>query len=108
MDYVDKAHRGKWSAVEGLQSGVWSGTAAIGGWLIEAHGFRMNFFVMTMGFLIAFLLWLRVAWLVSTARRESQHNPGRLAVPQQEELDDSGAFKLSGDEDDDLDDVELR
>ncbi len=68
MDHVAPQDRGKFSALEGLQSGVWSGTAALGGWLVQLHGFRFNLTVMSAGFVLALSMWMRVVCLVPLRR----------------------------------------
>ncbi len=45
MDYVPKRSRAKWSSFEAVTSFGWSGSAALGGWLIQHYGFGMNFYI---------------------------------------------------------------
>ncbi len=45
MDYVPKHARAKWNSFEALTSFGWSGSAALGGWLIQHYGFGMNFYI---------------------------------------------------------------
>ena len=58
MDHVAKRDRGKWNSVDGLQSSFWSGSAMCGGWLIEHYGYRLDFLVMSCGFVAATLAWV--------------------------------------------------
>jgi len=62
MDRVPKKHRGKYSAIDDLQSGFWSGSAALGGWLIHAYSYRMAFSVMSAGFGLATFSWFGVVY----------------------------------------------
>lgn len=43
MDVVPKRDRGKWSALENVTSFTWTGSAALGGWLIDAYGYGFSF-----------------------------------------------------------------
>ncbi|EFN59526.1 hypothetical protein CHLNCDRAFT_138179 [Chlorella variabilis] len=45
MDFVPRRHRGKVNAVDSVRSFSWSGSAALGGFLIERIGFRRTFLV---------------------------------------------------------------
>ena len=45
MDVVASADRGKWSSLENLTSFTWTGSAALGGWLVEKHGFGFSFLI---------------------------------------------------------------
>jgi hypothetical protein len=86
MDHTPKRHRGRscthlfkdtaskcsfqhfsllgmWTSIDDLQSSFWSGTAAVGGILIEHKGFRFNFMVMAWGFVAATLVWTNVVRL---------------------------------------------
>jgi predicted MFS family arabinose efflux permease len=45
MDYVPKRSRAKWNSFEAVTSFGWSGSAALGGWLIQQYGFDLNFTV---------------------------------------------------------------
>lgn len=41
MDNVPKRNRGKWNSMNDIQASFWSGTAAIGGWLVQQQGYRL-------------------------------------------------------------------
>jgi hypothetical protein len=43
MDYAGKAQRPMWSSLEAMAAFGWSGSAALGGWLIQQYGFDVNF-----------------------------------------------------------------
>lgn len=57
MDHVPKGKRGIWNSVSTLNSGFWSGSAMLGGWLIRNYGFSANFTMMSWGFVLALLSW---------------------------------------------------
>lgn len=55
MEHVAKRHRGRVNAVDSVRSFSWSGSAALGGWLIEKYGYKSTF-LMTAGIkIVAFL-----------------------------------------------------
>jgi MFS family permease len=55
MEHVAKKHRGRVNAVDSVRSFSWSGSAALGGWLIEKYGYKSTF-LMTAGIkMLAFL-----------------------------------------------------
>lgn len=43
MDFVPRRHRGKVNGLDSIRSFSWSGSAALGGFLIERFGFRHTF-----------------------------------------------------------------
>jgi len=45
MDVVPKNTRGKWNSLEGLTSFTWTGSAVLGGYLIDQHGYGFTFFI---------------------------------------------------------------
>ena len=56
-----KKSRGRWNAVDSLQSSVWAGTAAAGGFVIHAYGYRAALAVMSGGFICATLAFAPLA-----------------------------------------------
>jgi predicted MFS family arabinose efflux permease len=45
QDSVDSTHRAKWTSLESVTSVGWSGSAWLGGYLLDTHGFATTFFV---------------------------------------------------------------
>ncbi len=45
MDHVPKEFRARWNALEGLAVFSWSGSAVLGGYLIDAYDYRTCFFI---------------------------------------------------------------
>lgn len=43
MDFVPKKQRARWNSLEGLTRFSWAGSAVLGGFLVEAHGYRFCF-----------------------------------------------------------------
>jgi MFS family permease len=44
-DYVSKKHRAKWNSLESINIFSWSGSAALGGWLVDTYGYQATFLV---------------------------------------------------------------
>ena len=44
-DYVRKSERARWNAAESINLFSWSGSAVLGGYLIDRHGYRATFLV---------------------------------------------------------------
>mmetsp|Transcript_7638 Transcript_7638/g.18547 ORF Transcript_7638/g.18547 Transcript_7638/m.18547 type:complete len:194 (-) Transcript_7638:791-1372(-) len=64
MDYVPKATRARWASVESVTQFGWSGSAAVGGFLIERYGFQTTFFVTASMQLVGWLCSLLLLPLV--------------------------------------------
>jgi len=81
MDVVDPKHRAKWSILESVNAFSWSGSAAIGGLLVESYSLIFNFYVTaTMQFVATlplFLLW----GLPSEERQSVFESEGDLGAP---------------------------
>jgi len=45
MDFVQKSNRGKWNAVDSFTRFGWSGSAVIGGFVIDRYGYGCTFFL---------------------------------------------------------------
>lgn len=43
MDFVAKENRAKWSSLDALTRVGWSGSAALGGWILDTYGWGMTF-----------------------------------------------------------------
>ena len=67
MEFVPKRSRAKWAAADSVRAFSWSGSAALGGVLIEAYGYRVTFLVTAA---VKFLSWLPLWLLVFVASVE--------------------------------------
>uniref|UniRef100_K3W7L5 Major facilitator superfamily (MFS) profile domain-containing protein n=1 Tax=Globisporangium ultimum (strain ATCC 200006 / CBS 805.95 / DAOM BR144) TaxID=431595 RepID=K3W7L5_GLOUD len=56
MDFVPKKQRARWNSLEGLSMFSWAGSAFLGGFLVEAHGYRVCFAVSSLVYLVGVLL----------------------------------------------------
>ena len=45
QDFVAKEHRAKWNSLEAVTGFGWSGSAALGGFLIHRYGFQTTFYL---------------------------------------------------------------
>ena len=64
MDYATKATRARWTSMGSLSKVSWSGSAVLGGYLIDAYGFQAAF-ALTAGLQFAgWLVRLPLLWLV--------------------------------------------
>ena len=61
MDHTPKSHRGRWNAVDSLQSSFWSGTAVLGGFIVHHLGYEVDLTIMAAGFVVASLVFAPLA-----------------------------------------------
>ncbi len=64
MDHVPNEQRGRWSAVESIAQMTWSGSAVIGGYLIDSNDYRYTFIITGFIYLASFCLRIPLLWLV--------------------------------------------
>jgi MFS family permease len=77
MDYVSKKDRGKWNALDGVTKLGWSGSAFLGGWLVDNYGYEYAFVATAVLQAIASSVWLLLIPLVPIEGR-LQPIEGRL------------------------------
>ncbi|TMW60777.1 hypothetical protein Poli38472_000819 [Pythium oligandrum] len=58
MDFVPQKQRARWNSLEGLSMFAWVGSAVIGRLLVEAHGYRVCFFITSLVYMAGVLLEL--------------------------------------------------
>ncbi|TMW59190.1 hypothetical protein Poli38472_007335 [Pythium oligandrum] len=58
MDHVPKEIRARWNALEGLSVFSWSGSAVLGGFLIDSYGYRMCFLITSLVYTVGLSLEL--------------------------------------------------
>jgi MFS family permease len=68
MDFVPSDQRGRWNAVESLSAITWSGSAVVGGYLMDTHDYRFTFVITGYIYLAACCLRVPLLWMVP--RRE--------------------------------------
>ena len=74
MDHVPYASRGKWNAVDGVTRFGWSGSAVLGGYLVDRGGYSLTFVITALMQLLAAALWLSLVGVVDP------HAPGWRAL----------------------------
>jgi MFS family permease len=72
MDFVPSNQRGRWNSIESLSAMTWSGSALIGGYLMDTHDYRYTFVIT--GWIYLFACILRLPLLVLVPRREKFDN----------------------------------
>ena len=58
MDHVPYASRGKWNAIDGVTRFGWSGSAVLGGSLVDSGGYALTFVITAALQVVAALMWL--------------------------------------------------
>ena len=90
-DYVTKKERARWNSAEAINSFGWSGSATIGGFIIESQGYRPLFLVTAAVQFVAGTFLLTILHLVHNEVKEE--TPKDLAEPllKDEEKDDESS-----------------
>jgi hypothetical protein len=78
MDHVPKKARGCWNAVDSIESSFWSGTAAVGGYVIHRWGFRVNLQIMAWGYLASLVACVRARAASNFENRRDMTSPSAL------------------------------
>lgn len=68
MDLITTEMRGRWSSIQSIAGFSWSGSAFIGGWIAQAHGYRFSFFVTALVYTFSGLLYLPLYWIYPKER----------------------------------------
>jgi hypothetical protein len=61
MDYVKKEHRGRWNSLDGITRFGWSGSAFLGGYLVDTQGYGYTFRITAM---MQATAWTCSLWLM--------------------------------------------
>lgn len=91
MDYIRKEHRAKWSAMESVSSFTWCGSAVIGGYLVDAHGYRFSFVITAVLHSVATLALLPAALVVRDPEEREEVVPDASAFPADTERGKGGS-----------------
>jgi len=68
MDLVTSDMRGRWSSIQSIAGFSWSGSAFIGGWVAQAHGYRASFVLTASVYFLAWLLLLPLFFIYPNDR----------------------------------------
>ena len=69
MDFVPSDQRGRWNSIESLSAMTWSGSAVVGGYLMDSHDYRYTFTITAWIYLAACLMRIPLLWLVPKQER---------------------------------------
>ena len=64
MDFVPSDQRGRWNSIESISAMTWSGSAVIGGYLMDSHDYRYTFVITGWIYLVACCLRTPLLFLV--------------------------------------------
>lgn len=64
MDFVPSDQRGRWNSIESISAMTWSGSAVIGGYLMDQHDYRYTFVITAWIYLVAVAMRVPLLWLV--------------------------------------------
>jgi len=71
MDFVLKTSRGKWNAVDGVTRLSWSGSALVGGLLIDKYGYGYTFYFTAILQFIAYCFLIPLLYIVPSEKQYS-------------------------------------
>lgn len=60
MDHVPPHARARWNSLEGLTVFTWSGSAVLGGYIIDTHGYRVCFVITACVYLVGVMVEMLV------------------------------------------------
>jgi MFS family permease len=87
MDLVPKKQRGRWNSLENLTSFTWTGSAALGGVLVDRFGYRFTFLITAALYSAAcFLLALLIPLTRGEVCDDENDEAGAGAAGAQEEV----------------------
>lgn len=64
MDFVPSDQRGRWNSLESLSAMTWSGSAVLGGYLMDSHDYRFTFVITGYIYLAACCMRIPLLWMV--------------------------------------------
>lgn len=64
MDFVPSDQRGRWNSIESISAMTWSGSAVLGGYLMDSHDYRYTFVITAWIYLFAVVLRIPMLWMV--------------------------------------------
>lgn len=72
MDVVKKSTRGRWNALEGINRMAWTGSAVLGGFLIDLYSYQICFIITAIIYAIATLPLILIWPLVKLEKAKSK------------------------------------
>jgi MFS family permease len=64
MDFVPSDQRGRWNSLESISAMTWSGSAVLGGYMMDSHDYRYTFVITAWIYLAACVLRIPLLFLV--------------------------------------------
>lgn len=74
-DYAPKKTRGRWNALDSVRAIGWSGSAALGGWLVDHYGYEISFFATAIGTSIGTAMRIPLLFIVEDRKKEKAPAP---------------------------------
>lgn len=75
FDFTPSHTRGRWNAIETLSGSVWSGSAFIGGFLSDAHGYSFTFMITAGIYIFASLVYSPLLFVVPRTTKNPAGTP---------------------------------
>jgi len=79
MDLITKRQRGRWNSLENLTAFTWTGSAALGGYLVDRFSYRFTFLI-TAGLYVAATLMLCALIPLTWGERSDEDDEGAEAA----------------------------
>eukprot|EP00667_Euglena_gracilis_P011905 EG_transcript_12183 len=100
MDFVPKSARGQWSAVSSIASFGWSGSAVLGGIMVDAEGYGFSFHITAIAQAVSTSIWLLLLPIIPHEPRpltplEHTAVPDTVHGPEDEPVEDKGSSRNS-------------
>merc|ERR1719410_2617296 len=81
FDFTPSNQRGRWNAIETLSGSVWSGSAFIGGFLSDSHGYSFTFLFTAGIYMFAMLVYSPLLCIVPRKAASTKTAKAALSTP---------------------------
>lgn len=82
IDFTPSKHRGKWNSIASLTNMTWSGSAVLGGYLVDRHDYTFTFLITAGIYAVGVLCYMPLLWWVPRKENEvSASTPLKLPIP---------------------------
>ena len=81
-DYAPKKTRGRWNALDSVRAVGWSGSAALGGYLVDHFGYEISFIATAIGTAIGTAMRIPLLFIVEDRKNEKVSAADFVASPQ--------------------------
>lgn len=94
--------RGRWNSLDCITKALWSGSAALGGWIVDRYGYFSNFILtaclQSLTIIPLILVWKLEPWEGRTAKRDEQDASLHPCDKKSWEEEEEGETKEEGEE----------